>query len=96
MEFFTGKSFYENGGKFLSDENFFIDVVEDVDQFVNLLKTNKYDSAIIINDFMQDYVQMSSKSKQLEYVETVKTFWRKGGGLYIFEENDTIYYSLSN
>ncbi len=45
---------------------------------------------------MQDYVQMSSKSKQLEYVETVKKFWRKGGGLYILEDNDTIDYSLSN
>ncbi len=32
----------------------------------------------------------------MEYVETVKDFWRKGGGLYIFEDNDTIDNSLSN
>jgi hypothetical protein len=63
---------------------------------VSFLKTNKYDSVIIINDFMQDYVQTSSKSKQLEFVEIVKTFWIKGGGLYIFEDNDTIDNSLSN
>jgi hypothetical protein len=32
----------------------------------------------------------------LEFVDTVKTFWRKGGGLFIFEDNDTIDNSLSN
>ena len=45
---------------------------------------------------MQDYVQTASKQKQLDFVETVKKFWSKGGGLYIFEDNDTYDFSLSN
>ncbi len=38
------------------EKNFRFDLVEDVDKFVSFLKTNNYDSVIIINDFMQDYV----------------------------------------
>ncbi len=57
MEGFTDKSFNENGGKDLREDNFKFDLVEDVEKFVNFLKTNKYESVIIINDFMQDYVQ---------------------------------------
>lgn len=80
----------------MKDNNFLFDITEDVDIFVTLLKDNRYDSAIIINDYHQEYVYFTSKSKQSEFVETVKKFWRKGGGLYIFEDNDTIDCSLSN
>jgi hypothetical protein len=46
---------------------------------------------------MQEYVQMQPISKQNEFVLTVKNFWQKKcGGLYIFEDNDTIDNSLSN
>lgn len=69
--------------------------------FVKLLsdkKENKYqyDSVVIINDYYQNYVNTKPDYEQLKFVETVKRFWTEGGGLFIFEDDNTIDKSLSN
>lgn len=37
-----------------------------------------------------------SQSKVNDFVQVVETFYKQGGGLMIFEDNDTIEKSLSN
>ena len=52
----------------MKNDRFEFDLVEYVDEFVELLKKNNYNSVVIINDFMQDYVQNNSSEKIKDFV----------------------------
>ncbi|CDW74655.1 UNKNOWN [Stylonychia lemnae] len=93
-EGFTLESFNQNAGKDLRENNFEVVVTENVDQFVKLIKDGEYSSALIISDSYQRY--QGTQAQKNEYVEAVYTFWKKGNGLMIFEDNDALDDSLSN
>ncbi|CDW85859.1 UNKNOWN [Stylonychia lemnae] len=94
-EGFTLESFKQNAGKDLRENNFQVEITQNLDQFVKLIKDGKYSSAMIISDHISQPFKCTQAQKN-EYVEAVYTFWKKGNGLMIFEENDTTDDRLSN
>lgn len=89
---FTLESFERNGGKDLRDKGFRIDIVEFVDEFIEQLQMRRYNSVVIINNYDIELLE----NPRPEFVKTVLNFWRRGGGLYLMEENDTFENSLPN
>jgi hypothetical protein len=57
------------------------------------IEKNKYKACILISDFGEFQI---NNQQRLKFTNLMMNFWKSGGGLMIFEDNDTKETSLSN